>query len=79
MATLMTVGDNNGERRCDEKCYGAEGGVCSCICGGMNHGVGLKAAAANTQEHAKELLKTIKRDNPGMEATINAIQEALEI
>jgi len=79
VATLMSVGDNYGERRCDEKCYGAEGGSCSCICGGMNHGIGLKAAAANTQEHAKQLLKKIKEENPGMEATINAIQESLEL
>lgn len=78
MATLITVGNSDGERRCDEKCYGAEGGVCNCVCGGMNHGKGYKAAAENTQQYGKELLEKIKKENPGMKATIEAIQEKLE-
>jgi hypothetical protein len=78
MATLITVGNNNGERRCDEKCYGASGGVCTCVCGGMNHGKGLKAAQQNTIEYGKELLKKIKKENPGMKANIEAIQQNLE-
>jgi hypothetical protein len=27
-----------GRRRCDDTCQSAEGRVCTCICGGKNHG-----------------------------------------
>ena len=77
MSTLISAGNNNGERRCDEKCYGATGGKCDCICGGMNHGIGFKKAVENTQIYAKELLIKIKKENPRMSVTIDAIQESL--
>jgi hypothetical protein len=47
--TLMQVGNSEGVRRCDERCYGAEGGVCACCCGGLNHGAGLNRAIDNTR------------------------------
>ncbi len=34
--------------RCDAKCYNAREPDCDCICGGMNHGVGLQQAQENT-------------------------------
>lgn len=39
-------------RRCDRRCYdGATPRVaCTCICGGRNHGVGLRQAETNTIE-----------------------------
>ena len=33
--------------RCDTRCYNARRTRCECICGGQNHGVGLKKAADN--------------------------------
>lgn len=57
MPTLMTVGNSEGERRCDAKCYNATGGACDCCCGGLNHGVGLKAATANTQDLGERWLE----------------------
>ena len=30
--------------RCDASCYNATGPECHCICGGANHGVGVKIA-----------------------------------
>jgi hypothetical protein len=40
MTTLITWGNSAGEvRRCDERCHGARGGKCDCICGGAFHGV----------------------------------------
>lgn len=46
--TLLEVGNSEGARRCDAKCYTAEGAECDCICGGTNHGVGLEQAMRNT-------------------------------
>lgn len=40
--------------RCDARCYNAAGGLCECICGGMNHGKGRRKAAENTHKHHKE-------------------------
>lgn len=73
---LMTVGNSEGERRCDEKCYGATGGVCTCVCGGMNHGAGLKQAQKNTFDHAEGLLKRAVKNNPEMKAIIHDIQQS---
>lgn len=48
MATLIYVGNSDGcVGRCDAKCYGAMERECDCICGGINHGVGLKRALDN--------------------------------
>lgn len=55
--TLITCGNSEGNRRCDERCYGATGGTCDCVCGGANHGKGLAQALANTQEMAEDILE----------------------
>ncbi len=65
---LMTVGNSEGERRCDAKCYNATSKNCGCICGGMNHGVGLKQAKANTSEHAEQLAEKLKIKLPPLDA-----------
>jgi hypothetical protein len=70
----MTVGNSEGERRCDEKCYGASGGKCGCVCGGMNHGKGLSVAMQNVEMNAKNLLAEIKKKNPEMRGIVNDIQ-----
>jgi alpha-galactosidase/6-phospho-beta-glucosidase family protein len=73
----MTVGNSDGQKRCDEKCYNATGGNCSCCCGGTNHGVGLKQAVDNTEQYGKELLENIKKKHPELKTTIENIQESL--
>lgn len=57
MATLIIARKADGSLlgRCDSKCHNAKGFKCTCICGGMNHGVGLNQAIHNTHEH-KDLL-----------------------
>ena len=35
--------------RCDASCYNAKEDRCECICGGANHGVGLKIAVEDRQ------------------------------
>lgn len=54
MATLIAAYNSEGcYGRCDAKCHDATSDVCHCICGGANHGVGIKKAIANTEEMAK--------------------------
>jgi hypothetical protein len=40
--------------RCDANCHDATTPICTCICGGRNHGVGLKQAIDNTALHFKQ-------------------------
>ena len=58
--TLMSQGDNYGERRCDARCYDAKGPHCDCICGGKNHGAGLKQAQENTAVIGKDLIAKLE-------------------
>ena len=48
MATLIRVPTEKNTRRCTATCYNAKGQTCYCVCGGLNHGVGLERAMANT-------------------------------
>ena len=57
MATLITQYTNGRRRSCNARCYNAKGSVCTCICEGHNHGVGLRQATENTQHKAEELLE----------------------
>lgn len=57
MATLLTVGNSEGERRCDAKCYDATEPHCDCVCGGKNHGAGLQRALENTAELGEKWLE----------------------
>jgi len=43
METVLEARDADGELigRCDARCHTAKGAKCTCICGGLNHGVGL--------------------------------------
>lgn len=51
--TLISVYNSDGcVGRCDAKCYDAVSPHCDCVCGGANHGAGLKKAEENTREMA---------------------------
>jgi len=53
MSTLISVYNSDGcVGRCDAKCYDAKHPHCDCVCGGKNHGAGLKQATDNTREMA---------------------------
>ena len=43
--------------RCDASCYDGTKTDCDCICGGVNHGVGLTRALANTAAMSDNWLK----------------------
>jgi len=42
--------DGSLTRRCDARCYAAKGTTCRCICGGINHGVGLRQTIDNLEK-----------------------------
>ncbi len=50
MTTIMTVGDSEGQRRCDGTCHNATKPRCSCICGGSYHGAGEQAVPMHQQD-----------------------------
>lgn len=58
MTTLIAVYNSDGcVGRCDAKCYNAVTSYCECVCGGANHGVGMKQAIQQAQDHFKEWIK----------------------
>jgi hypothetical protein len=74
MTTLIAAYNSEGcIGRCDSKCHDAEGPDCDCICGGKNHGVGIKQAFANTQEMALETVEQVV----GQEARIE-LEQAIQ-
>ncbi len=78
MTTLISVHNSDGcVGRCDARCHNAKGPVCSCVCGGKNHGVGHKQAAANTQEHAFEMLEANGIDTEELRVELAAYQPVL--
>ncbi|GAB4456972.1 MAG: hypothetical protein Kow0031_38000 [Anaerolineae bacterium] len=55
MTTLIAVYDSSGcWGRCDARCYDATSELCDCICGGMNHGAGIRQATDNTRAMAEQ-------------------------
>lgn len=58
MPALITVYRNaKPVASCGTKCYNAKTPNCSCICGGLNHGVGFAKAVQNTTKSAKALAR----------------------
>lgn len=53
MTTLLSVGNSEGTRRCDARCYNAQHSGCDCICRGKNHGAGLERTSENTRALAE--------------------------
>lgn len=67
--TLIAVYKSSGDSgsrcvgRCDANCYEAVSPGCDCICGGRNHGTGLKKAMDNTREMYKPWIEEYERRN----------------
>lgn len=62
MATLIAAYNSEGcIGRCDAKCHDATCDDCHCICGGANHGVGLKKAIVNTEAMAREWIEAYQK------------------
>lgn len=75
MKALIVVGGSEGQRRCDSRCYDATSLDCDCVCGSVNHGVGLMAARSNTEEMAQDLVKEYQKR--GEDISIPLLQNQL--
>ncbi len=65
--TLISAYNSDGSMgRCDAKCHNAftPAHTCDCVCGGRNHGVGLKKAMENTKEYVDEWMEAYKEKHP---------------
>lgn len=70
MTTLIAAYNSEGcIGRCDAKCHNATGPVCTCICGGRNHGIGAASARASgweiSEEDVQEWLKGVDPEGNG--------------
>jgi hypothetical protein len=65
--TILEVRNANGVvGRCDSRCYDATHEDCDCICGGVNHSIGLKLAIECSRELTDEdILKGLGLGVPG--------------
>lgn len=62
MTTVIAVYSSDGcEGRCDARCHNATNPECDCICGGRNHGKGLKQAIENNRQMILAWLDTEKK------------------
>jgi hypothetical protein len=83
MVTLLAYYNSEGcIGRCDAKCYNAKTPHCHCICGGRNHGAGLKQAHDNVCQDALTMLKKWLEEHPGangvnLAACADEFQQAL--
>ena len=58
MTTLIAVGDKDGvKHRCDARCYDAHGEICTCVCGGRNHGAGKVKAMNNIYDLYEDMIR----------------------
>lgn len=77
MTTLIAVYNSEGcQGRCDAKCYEAQEPVCTCVCGGKNHGAGLQQAMNNTREYVEAWVKEYAESN-GIDVTKIELAEAI--
>ncbi len=75
--TLITVGNSEGDRRCDSRCYDAKGERCTCVCGGRNHGVGLERARENILDHGERIADEWAVEHPDELVIFKLVQEEL--
>ncbi len=79
MATLISVHNSEGwVGRCDARCYEAKDQQCDCICGGSNHGAGLKRAQQNTRKMGSAWIERWKRTHPGKEFSFDLPKAAMQ-
>lgn len=51
MATLIELRDHHhAVQSCNARCYNSKTPTCTCICNGLNHGVGHTQALTNTRQ-----------------------------
>lgn len=64
MFIIKAISHHGDVATCNEECYDAQGGNCSCICGGRNHGIGLRQALLAAQENVPAIAAELKDRYP---------------
>ena len=67
MTTVLSVGNSEGERRCDARCHDAGPFTdCDCVCGGRYHGAGQTQVLERVQADIVEGVfgETVPVDGP---------------
>jgi hypothetical protein len=65
MTVLIAITTPEGSLgRCDARCYDAKQPHCDCVCGGKNHGRGIRVAAQNTIRETAEWLERAQSADP---------------
>src|SRR5260370_41446616 len=73
MSALLKVGTfgiNNGELACTKVCWGRQpdySDKCSCLCAGLNHGVGEDSAVANIRSQGPDLIAAAVANLTGLQ------------
>ncbi|WP_142988263.1 hypothetical protein [Granulicella rosea] len=78
MAALITARHNDKIVRCDANCYNARtirSDQCTCICGGTNHGVGLRQGFENTIALEGFWKKNWRKAHKGEEVAFETIDQ----
>lgn len=78
MTTVLSVHNSDGcVGWCDANCHDAKNPKCTCICGGVNHGVGLSKAVENIRAVYDTIIETLEEGQ--MAVLPEAIQMEMEL
>jgi len=77
MATVLTVGNSEGSRRCDAKCHEATEPDCDCVCAGRYHGKGGQGAMDLIHEDVREGRFGAELAHLANQLTAEALQDTL--
>lgn len=59
MKVLKLTDKKGNEKSCNEQCYDAYKKKCTCICHGLNHGVGIDVARKQSLDLLTELIEAL--------------------
>lgn len=78
MKILKVTDEKGNEKSCNERCYDAYKKNCTCICHGLNHGVGIDVAREQSFEILIDLIEDLE---PGHKVSIpdKARQEEFDL
>jgi hypothetical protein len=65
--------------RCDRNCYDATNPRCTCICAGINHGVGIQRAAANTATACDTMVQAYLDEHPDHDQVTARFHRAINL